>query len=236
MQLPRVASLDALPMAVSERAEWMRRTGIDVFELDLADDPLPARAWPSPTATPAFATWPQPAPAVGELLARPNTFVTSEVGEAGLGWPLQAHAAGQPGHRGQPGAVRPDYEPPAQFEEWFTWRASAPRRTRPKRELNLTQAAYARLTQGQLDQLRSSGLISDRGLVLDHGQVLLPPAKGDFSDKRLKTIFPTAKSDELLLMREALERALKIQLEVAGKLCSGAMVSAPRPWPGRPTW
>ncbi|MEI2690484.1 MAG: LamG-like jellyroll fold domain-containing protein [Anaerolineae bacterium] len=117
MQLPRVASLDAL-MAVSERAEWMRRTGIDVFELDfLAHDRASARvAFPYSDASIrdlADSLRRQS----GELLARPNTFVTSEVGElasAGLFRLMQPDNLGIVDSRG---AVRPDYEPPAEFEE-----------------------------------------------------------------------------------------------------------------------
>ena len=231
MQLDKVASLPAL-VDVSERVDWMQRTGIDVFELDfLSNDRESARV-----------AFPYNDGAIrdladslrrqsGEILARANSFVTAEVGElasVGLFKLMQPSGLGIVDDKG---AVRPDYEPPDQFDKLFYLAPVGDAGDATKLELNLTQAAYARLTldaadrqaqdrltQKRLDQLRSSGLIGDSGLVLDKGQVLLPPAKGDFSDTRLKQIFPAVKSDDLALIREALERALKIQSDLAAKL------------------
>lgn len=219
MQLARVDSLDTL-VAVSERADWMQRTGIDVFELDfLANDTESERvAFPYTDATIrdlADSLRRQS----GEILARANSFVTAEVGELASAGLFKLMQPGSLDIVDSQGAVRPDYEPPAQFERLvFLAPAGDPGDAR-KLELNLTQAAFARLTQAQLDQLTARQLIAASGLVLDGaGQTLLDPAKADFGDARLKQVFPAAKADELLLIREALERALKIQSELAARL------------------
>lgn len=218
MNVARVDSLDTL-VKVSERAGWMQRTGIDVFELDfLANDRESARvAFPYTDAAirdQADSLRRQS----GDILARPNTFVTAEIGELASAGLFKLMQPGNLGIVDSQGAVRPDYAPPAQFEKLVYLAQAGDPGDAKKPELNLSQAAYARLTQEQLDQLTASQLIAASGLVLDQGQVLLDPTRGDFSDKRLQQLFPAAKAGELLLIREGLERARKIQSDLAARL------------------
>ncbi len=214
----KVDSLPAL-VDVSERVDWMQRTGIDVFELDfLANDRESARvAFPYNDAAVrdlADSLRRQS----GELLAQANSFVSAEIGELQSAGLFKLLGPGNLGVLDDNGAVRPDYEPAAQFEKLVYLAPAGDPGDAAKPELNLTQAAYARLTQAQFGQLKSSGLLSPNGLVLDkQREILLAPA-GEFKDTLLQPIFASANADTLALIREGLERGLKIQTDLASKL------------------
>ncbi len=207
-------------MQVSDRAIWMQRTGIDVYELDFLSNDRESKQVKFPYSDAAVRDLADSLQRQsGELLAQANTFVSAEVGELQSTGLLNLLQSASLQILDAKGAVRPDYAAPVQFDKLVHLAAAGDVGDATKQELNMTQAAYARLTQAQLDQLKTNGFIGDSGLVLDEsGQILLDRTKADFGDKRLLTSFAGANSDTLSLLRESLERGLKIQSDLANKL------------------
>jgi Tc toxin complex TcA C-terminal TcB-binding domain/Neuraminidase-like domain/Concanavalin A-like lectin/glucanases superfamily len=218
--LDKVDSLDRFAL-VSDRVDWIQQLGINVFQLDfLSTDQQSDRV-----------TFPYNDSSIrdladslrrqsSEFLAQETSFATSEVST------LQSlglfKLLGSLGDIDQIGAVELAYAPPLHFDKLFFLGAANASPDATELRLNLTEVAFATLTQDQIGTLKTNRIIDDNGLVLDeHSQGILldpDPVKANFTDTRLKPLFANADANMLSIVREALERDLKIQTDFASKL------------------
>ncbi|MEM7029992.1 MAG: neuraminidase-like domain-containing protein [Chloroflexota bacterium] len=217
MKLNRIDSLNTFNQ-VSERVDWMTQTGIDTFELDFLSNDEESES----------VSFPYDGDSIhdladglrrqsSEFLAQHDTFKTEEVNEL-LSKNL-FELLRSLGVIDNLGAVLSSYEVPFRFDKLFI--LTTPQYTAiGEKRLNLKAAAYAALYNRQVRVLTSNNIIDKNGLVLceDEYRIATPTDTVTFDDKRLKPLFATEDTATLARIREALEYALKIQVDLATKL------------------